>query len=112
MSTGPLWSDYKPPSNNWLKKSLLPMNRIRKALIEYAFAIGRKQKIDDAEIGTVLRFVDSEIGQGEELENRELGKMLHMRTFILQNHMDSRLCVRTVRRWDRRLIAALPKRDE
>lgn len=105
------WESYRPPSRDWLAKTQLSNRQIRKGIDHLANAIGYRIGQEQLSIGKVFEFADETIGRGQMMQNEDLGKLLHLRDLILAKFRDSRKCVRAVRRWDRRMIEGLPKRD-
>ena len=106
------WTEYKPPSRNWLENTELSKRKLGKARNEMSMAIIYSMKLDETDINKSLDIADEVIGKGKILENRLLGQVLHLRTFILTTLSHKRRPVRVVRRWDRRMAQALPNRDE
>lgn len=102
------WKDYRPPSAEWLKKTELSNRQIYRGLNQYRVIV--KSLLPD--VDDILGYCDEIIGPGEILDNRNLGKLFHLRRLLLEKFGHKHRAIRIVRRWDRRMIAAMPKRDE
>ena len=106
---GPVWTTYNPPSQDWLEQTKLSDYKLRFALIQLC---GAAQKSLDLELETyfdMLFVADELIGHPHLLGNKHLGRVLHMRDFMIKQLWEHRRCVKVIRRWDRRMIEKIPK---
>lgn len=103
-----VWTEYKPVDQARLLNTNLSQRKLRLALDYLCRASKSALKIEVEKPFDMLFVADELIGKPEFLDNKHLGRVLHIRNMIIEKLWDNRACVRLVRRWDRRMIEALP----